>query len=65
MPPIIVPFSRKSITTQILVITKLNGKKYLVLRGCVYIIFPSKQFKKLPSEKLPVQSQQLKHNSKS
>ena len=64
MPPIIVPFSRKSITTQIL-ITKLNGRKYLVLRGCVYIIFPSKQFKKLPSEKLPVQSQQLKHNSKS
>ena len=49
MPPILVPFSTKRISTQMLVTAKLTGRKYLILRGCVYdMIFPSKQ--------LPVQS---------
>ena len=44
MPPILVPSSPKGIATQVVVIAKLNGRKDLALRGCVYdIIFPSKQ----------------------
>ena len=35
MPPILVPSSVKRIATQILVITKLNGKKGPILRGFV------------------------------
>ena len=57
MPSILVSSSAKRIATQMLVIAKLNGRKDLVVRGCVYdIIFPSKQ--------LPVQSLQLKHKNK-
>ena len=33
MPPILASFSAKHITTQILVIAKLNGRKDLILRG--------------------------------
>ena len=47
MPSILIPSSAR-ITTQTLVSAKLNGRKDLVLEGCVYVIFPSKQ--------LPVQS---------
>ena len=56
MPSILVPSSTKRIATQILVISKSNGRKDLLLRGCVYKIFPSKQ--------LTVQSLQLKHKNK-
>ena len=35
MPPILVPFSAKRITTQILVIAKLNERKDFILRGFV------------------------------
>ena len=49
MPPILVPSSAKRIATQILVIAKLNRRKYLVLRGFVCDIIP-------PSKELPVQS---------
>ena len=37
MPFILVPSSAKRIATQILVVAKLNGRKDLVLRGCVYV----------------------------
>ena len=44
MSPILAPSSAKRIITQILVIEKLNERKDLILRGCVYYdIFPSKQ----------------------
>ena len=43
MPSILVPSSDKRIAIQSLVITKLNGRKDLVLRGRVYMIFPSKR----------------------
>ena len=44
MPPILVPSSAKPIAAQILVITKLNGRKYFTLRGFVSdIIRPSKE----------------------
>ena len=44
MPSILVLSSAKRMATQILVITKLNGRKNLVLRGVVFhIIFPCKQ----------------------
>ena len=44
MPPILVPSSDKRIATQIVVIAKLNGRKYFILRGCVCdIIRPSKE----------------------
>ena len=47
--PILVPSSAKRILTQILVITKLDGRKYFILIGFVYdIIHPYKD--------LPVQS---------
>ena len=36
MPPILVPFSAERITTQILVIAKLNERKDLTSRGCAY-----------------------------
>ena len=49
MPPILVPSSAKCITTQILVITKLNGRKDFILRGFVCDIIR-------PSKELPVQS---------
>ena len=49
MPPILVPSSAKRILTQILVITKLDGRKYFILIGFVYdIVHPYKD--------LPVQS---------
>ena len=42
MSLILVSSSAKCIATQIEVIEKLNGRKDLVLRGCVYdMIFPS------------------------
>ena len=41
--PILTPSSTNCIAKQILVIAKLNGRKDLVFRGCVYdMIFPSK-----------------------
>ena len=44
IPPILIPSSTKRITKQILVIAKLNGRKDLVLKGCLYdMVFPSKQ----------------------
>ena len=48
MPPILVPFSVKRITTQILVTEKLNGRNDFVLRGFACDI-------NRPSKKLPVQ----------
>ena len=43
MPPIIVPFSVKRISTQVSVIAKLNGRKDFIVRGIVCdIICPSK-----------------------
>ena len=57
MPPILAPSSAEHIATQILLITKLNGSKDLVLRGCVYDMM-------LPRKQLPVQSYQLKHKNK-
>ena len=49
MPPILVPSSAKRITTQILVITKLNEKKNFFLRDFVCDIIR-------PSKELPVQN---------
>ena len=49
MPPILVLSSAKRIATQILVIEKLSGKKYFILRVFVSDIIR-------PSNKLPVQS---------
>ena len=49
MPPIIVPFPAKRITTQILVTTKLNGRKDFILRGFACDIIR-------PLKELPVQS---------
>ena len=49
MPPIHVPSSAKRIATQILVIAKLNGKKYFILRAFVCDIIR-------PSKELPVQN---------
>ena len=49
MPPILVPSSDERITTQVLVIAKLNGKKDFILRDFVCDII-------LPSKELPVQS---------
>ena len=57
MPPILAPSSAEHIATQILLITKLNGRKGIVLRGCVYDMM-------LPRKQLPVQSYQLKHKNK-
>ena len=43
MPPILVPSSAERITTQILVIAKLNEREDFILRGLVCdIIRPSK-----------------------
>ena len=57
MPPILVLPSAKSITTQMLVIEKLNGRKDFVLRDFVCdVIHPSKE--------LPVQSKLLKQKNK-
>ena len=53
MPPILVLSSAKRITTQILVIAKLNGRKDLVLRGYVYDVI-------LLSKQLSVQSLKMK-----
>ena len=45
MPPILVLSSAKRIATQILVIEKLNGRKYFILRGLVCdITRPRKEF---------------------
>ena len=49
MPPILAPSSAKRIATQILVITKLNGRKDFILRVFVCDIIR-------PSKELPVQS---------
>ena len=49
MPPILVPSSDERIVTQVLVITKLNGKKDFILRVFVCDII-------LPSKELPAQS---------
>ena len=57
MPPTLVPFSAKRITTQILVIAKLNGRKDLVLRGYVYDVI-------LLSKQLSVQSLKMKLKNK-
>ena len=49
MPPILISYSAKRITTQILVIAKLNGRKDFILRVFVCDII-------CPSKELPVQS---------
>ena len=43
MPRIFVSSSAKRITTQILITAKLNERKDLVLRGCVYDMILSQQ----------------------
>ena len=44
MPPILVPSSAKRIATQIIVISKLNGTKDIILRAFVSdIIRPTKE----------------------
>ena len=44
MPPILVPYSAKRISTQILLIAKLNGRNVFILRVFVCdIIRPSKE----------------------
>ena len=48
MPPIFVPSSAKRIATQILVITKLNGRKYFILR--VFICDIIRHSKELPAQ---------------
>ena len=48
MPPILVPSSTKRIASQVLVIAKLNLRKYFILRGFVCDIIR-------PSKELPVQ----------
>ena len=57
MPPILVPSSAKRITTQMLVIQKLDPTKDFVLRGFVCDIIR-------PSKELPVQRYLLKHKNK-
>ena len=49
MPPILVPSSAERITTQILVIAKLNEREDFILRGFVCDIIR-------PYKELPVQS---------
>ena len=49
MPSILVPSSAKRIATQILVIAKLNGRKYFILR-----VFVCDTIR--PTKELPVQS---------
>ena len=56
MPSVLVPSSAKRISTRILVIAKLRGRKDFILRGFFYIIRPSKE--------LPVQSWQLTRKNK-
>ena len=48
-PPILISSSAKRIATQLLVIVKLNGRKYFILRVFVCDII-------LPSKESPVQS---------
>ena len=54
--PILVPSSAKRITTQILVIAKLNGRKDFILRNFVGDII-------CPNKELPVQSYQVNNLS--
>ena len=49
MPPILVPSSSKRIAKQILVIAKLNGRKYYILKGFVCDVIS-------PYNEIPVQS---------
>ena len=49
LPPILVPSSAKRMATKILVIAKLNGIKYFLLRGFVCDII-------CPYKELPLQS---------
>ena len=49
MPPILGSSSAKRIATEIVVISKLNGKKDFILRGFVWDIIR-------PSKELPVRS---------
>ena len=45
MPPLLIPSSAKRFAKQIFGIAKLNGRKDLVLSGCVYdMIFPSSNY---------------------
>ena len=56
MPTVLVPSSPERIAAQILVIAKLTGRKYFILRGFVCdIIRPSKG---LPSLKLATEAQE-------
>ena len=57
MLPILVSPSAKSITTQMLVIEKLNGRKDFALRGFVCDVIHA-------SKELPVQSKLLKQENK-
>ena len=49
MPPILVPSSAKRISTRVLVIAKLSGRKDFILRSFFYDIIR-------PSKELPAQS---------
>ena len=49
MPPILVPSSAKRISTRVLVIAKLSGRKDFILRSFLYDIIR-------PSKELPAQS---------
>ena len=57
MLPFLVPSTAKRITTKILVIAKLNGRKDFILRGFVCDIIR-------PNKELPVQSKLLKQKNK-
>ena len=57
MPPILVPSFAKRISTQMLVIEKLNGRKYLILRGFACNIIR-------PRKDIPVQNKLLKPKNK-
>ena len=60
MPPILVPFSARSIVTQILVIVKQNGRIDFILKGFVCdIIRPNKSQQSHPSHaKLATEAQE-------
>ena len=50
MPPVLLPSSAKRITTQILVIAKLNGRKDFILR--VFLFDITRHSKELPVQSL-------------
>ena len=44
MPPILVPSSAKRISTRILVIAKLSGRKDFILRGFFILFVPARNY---------------------